>query len=173
MNKISVVFALLMMLGFTGASSAAAILNWTSLPTAPSGQTVSNTADFDTDISASYGFGKGAASGTFSHDYSFASNPASSVITYAIELLNENILINSITLDSVALNWDSLNKRWFGISASAASHTIHLDGSFSKKSQQYQLNVSSVPVPAAIWLFGSALAGLVGVSRRKAAGLTA
>ncbi|MCF7999322.1 MAG: DUF4114 domain-containing protein [Methylovulum sp.] len=34
-------------------------------------------------------------------------------------------------------------------------------------------DVAAVPVPAAIWLFGSALAGLVGVSRRKAAGLAA
>ena len=35
--------------------------------------------------------------------------------------------------------------------------------------------VTSVPVPAAIWLFGSALMGLVGLSRRKASvnGLTA
>ena len=29
------------------------------------------------------------------------------------------------------------------------------------------LDVSSVPIPAAIWLFGSALLGLVGISRRK------
>ena len=34
-------------------------------------------------------------------------------------------------------------------------------------------DVAAVPVPAAIWLFGSALMGLVGVSRRKSAGLAA
>jgi hypothetical protein len=35
--------------------------------------------------------------------------------------------------------------------------------------QQYSLdiNAAAVPVPAAIWLFGSALMGLVGFSRRK------
>jgi hypothetical protein len=27
--------------------------------------------------------------------------------------------------------------------------------------------VSAVPVPAAVWLFGSGLLGLVGISRRK------
>jgi hypothetical protein len=31
------------------------------------------------------------------------------------------------------------------------------------------LNVSSVPVPAAVWLFGSGLLGLIGIARRKAA----
>ena len=31
------------------------------------------------------------------------------------------------------------------------------------------LSVSSVPVPAAVWLFGSGLLGLIGVARRKAA----
>jgi hypothetical protein len=29
-----------------------------------------------------------------------------------------------------------------------------------------ELSVSAVPVPAAIWLFGSALVGFVGMSRR-------
>lgn len=31
----------------------------------------------------------------------------------------------------------------------------------------YKVNISSVPVPAAVWLFGSALLGLVGINRRK------
>jgi len=30
-------------------------------------------------------------------------------------------------------------------------------------------NVSAVPVPAAVWLFGSGLLGLVGIARRKKA----
>ncbi|TGD71959.1 VPLPA-CTERM sorting domain-containing protein [Mangrovimicrobium sediminis] len=30
-------------------------------------------------------------------------------------------------------------------------------------------NVSAVPVPAAVWLFGSALLGLTGVTRRRKA----
>ncbi|HIB83546.1 MAG TPA: VPLPA-CTERM sorting domain-containing protein, partial [Chromatiaceae bacterium] len=31
------------------------------------------------------------------------------------------------------------------------------------------VNVSDVPVPAAVWLFGSGLIGLVGMARRKTA----
>ena len=30
-------------------------------------------------------------------------------------------------------------------------------------------SISAVPVPAAVWLFGSGLLGLLGISRRKAA----
>lgn len=44
--------------------------------------------------------------------------------------------------------------------------TIAADGSFSY-TQTLELN--SVPVPAAVWLFGSGLLGLVGVARRKKA----
>jgi hypothetical protein len=35
-------------------------------------------------------------------------------------------------------------------------------------SYSYNMNVEAVPVPAAAWLFGSAVAGLVGLRRRKA-----
>ena len=33
----------------------------------------------------------------------------------------------------------------------------------------FTLNVSAVPIPAAVWLFGSGLLGLIGVARRKKA----
>lgn len=32
----------------------------------------------------------------------------------------------------------------------------------------YSLDITAVPVPAAVWLFGSGLLGLVGIARRKA-----
>ena len=40
-----------------------------------------------------------------------------------------------------------------------------VDGSFAN----YDLEISAVPVPAAIWLFGTAILGLVGFNRRKSA----
>ncbi len=40
-------------------------------------------------------------------------------------------------------------------------------GDWIETRNDYQLNVSSVPVPGAVWLFGSAMAGLVGFGRRK------
>lgn len=37
------------------------------------------------------------------------------------------------------------------------------------RSGNIDISVSSVPVPAAVWLFGSALMGMMGISRRKKA----
>jgi hypothetical protein len=41
------------------------------------------------------------------------------------------------------------------------------NGSWVETTDGYRLTVSQVPVPGAVWLFGSALAGFVGVARRK------
>jgi len=50
---------------------------------------------------------------------------------------------------------------------------IAANGATNVKNGSYTTNVSTVPVPGAVWLFGSAIAGLVGFSKRKKAGLTA
>jgi hypothetical protein len=41
------------------------------------------------------------------------------------------------------------------------------NGAWSDTADGYVLNVAAVPVPGAIWLFGSAMAGLIGFGRRK------
>jgi hypothetical protein len=41
------------------------------------------------------------------------------------------------------------------------------NGAWNLTSDGYKLNVSAVPVPGAVWLFGSAMAGLIGFGRRK------
>lgn len=43
---------------------------------------------------------------------------------------------------------------------------VTLPGTFQLSGNALSYSVSAVPVPAAVWLFGSALAGLVGFSRR-------
>lgn len=43
---------------------------------------------------------------------------------------------------------------------------VTLPGTFQLSGNSLSYSVSAVPVPAAVWLFGSALAGLVGFSRR-------
>lgn len=43
------------------------------------------------------------------------------------------------------------------------------NGSWGETIDGYKLTVSQVPVPGAVWLFGSALMGLVGFQRRKTA----
>ena len=42
-----------------------------------------------------------------------------------------------------------------------------LDGAFPNFNANFDFKVAAVPVPAAVWLFGSGLLGLVGVARRK------
>ena len=42
-----------------------------------------------------------------------------------------------------------------------------IDGPFSNNSANFNFTAAAVPVPAAVWLFGSGLLGLVGVARRK------
>ena len=60
--------------------------------------------------------------------------------------------LTSSTFASLGLTPGSYEWTW-GSGASADSFT---------------LNVGAVPVPAAVWLFGSGLLGLVGIARRKA-----
>lgn len=46
---------------------------------------------------------------------------------------------------------------------------IHVQGFADGGSESFVNNVTVVPVPAAIWLFGTGLIGLIGVARRKKA----
>ncbi|WP_206609513.1 VPLPA-CTERM sorting domain-containing protein [Thiohalobacter thiocyanaticus] len=42
-----------------------------------------------------------------------------------------------------------------------------IDGAFPNFNANFDFEVAAVPVPAAVWLFGSGLLGLVGVARRR------
>ena len=44
-----------------------------------------------------------------------------------------------------------------------------IDGAFAGFNANFDFNAPAVPVPAAVWLFGSGLLGLVGVARRRKA----
>ena len=76
------------------------------------------------------------------------------------------------TLDSSSVNVETVTASIQDL----AGFQLHIFGNANNPaglSGTYQLtvndidSVSNVPVPAAVWLFGSALMGLVGVSRRK------
>jgi len=61
------------------------------------------------------------------------------------------------------VNWFALGvgeiKQW-GVAAT--------DGSIDGGYELVKYSVSNIPVPAAVWLFGSGLIGLVGIARCKA-----
>jgi hypothetical protein len=56
-------------------------------------------------------------------------------------------------------------------------YTIALGGNgagrWNQNVSDYALTVQAVPVPGAVWLFGSAMAGMVGFSRRRKAAIAA
>ncbi len=82
----------------------------------------------------------------------------------------------SATLNGIALNLTStavsngiFQTLFTSTSGSAAgSHTLVFTGT-GNGSYGGAIAVAQTPIPAAIWLFGSALAGLTGMSRRKKA----
>jgi hypothetical protein len=160
MKKISVVFALLLMMGFASGVTAAS-LNWDSVPAG------ALTTSPNTRISAAYEFGN--FTGAFTHTWNYSSLgtiPFHSV-AHLIELFDEHIFISSIILDGNAMEWDDPNSRWFGSSAVSLNHILQLSGTVNAQGQGYLLSAAEAPIPAAIWLFGSALAGLLGISTRK------
>jgi hypothetical protein len=48
-------------------------------------------------------------------------------------------------------------------------YSIQISGTALENGGAYQVRLSSVPLPAAFWLFGSALVGFISFGRRKAA----
>jgi hypothetical protein len=168
MKKIHVVFALFMMAGFTGGASASA-LSWDVLPA-----DAVVTLDNQDAISSSYGFGLNE--GEFSHNFVFSGEGDTQAETWVSGLLNENINFSNLFIDGNAMTFDNVHQRWFGSSDLSFAHLLHIEGNVSGIGQQYLVLVANpgtippitaVPVPAAIWLFGSALMGLMGSTARK------
>lgn len=121
----------------------------------------------------------------FQHDYEFRT-VADSFFTVAATV--ENILgglsIDDFVMTVFAINVGSVAEAIIPVSGASAEATIgffmaagqdyaiRLEGNVIDAAPDYRLELSSVPVPAAVWLFGTALLGLFGM-RRKAKMLTA
>gem|GEM_PF-6308519 len=79
----------------------------------------------------------------------------------------------SLTLDNNASTWESVSKAGYipvgttWMLAQVAYNDASLSGGAGFVDGA-NLSVSSVPLPAGVWLLGSALLGLAGVARRKA-----
>jgi len=87
-------------------------------------------------------------------------------------------VINFLTIGGWQLDLDTLNitDQTAGLLTLDGTGTVSGNGleataarwSFSGESPiNYSMTIATVPVPAAVWLFGSGLIGLVGVARRK------
>lgn len=77
-----------------------------------------------------------------------------------LQFLGSTSIFGSVGHDASLLNF---------LLPSTGVYTIAIGGegflSFAD-SYNYNMNVNAVPVPAAVWLFGSAIAGLIGLRRR-------
>jgi hypothetical protein len=76
------------------------------------------------------------------------------------------------SLTSVGTISNSYNGGFWGFISDTPFTSVKLMGGGGSNQQSYQLDnmvYSPVPVPAAVWLFGSGLLGLVSIARRKKA----
>jgi hypothetical protein len=98
----------------------------------------------------------------FQFDISLIDNSLGGMPGLKLDLWNADLtaLLETITSPGGSSLWLSLGTYKLIVSATSVIGSLP---------EQYTIqgNISSVPVPAAIWLFGSALMGLIGFSRRK------
>jgi hypothetical protein len=81
---------------------------------------------------------------------------------------NDDLTITASTGSSLSYNLNvGGSQELVDISSLGSFQYIDISGNGGSSALHTISNVSAVPVPAAAWLFGSALTGLVGVSRRK------
>jgi hypothetical protein len=155
MKKILVVLSL-MLTAFSFQANAAS-LSWTSAPLD------GTAAIFGGDPTALLGVAVVPKKGTsINHAWTFAVTGGS--MNVGIQLTDIPSWLKSATFGS----FDLLASNFTGVLA-AGSYTINLIGKTVGANSSYSLRVAETPIPAAVWLFGSALMGLVGVKRRQVA----
>lgn len=123
------------------------------------------------------------SNGPFSDDWNFTVGPntggAANVTITGIGSLNLSDLKASILgAGDLKLLFSNVSNELLGLSfgiLNPGSYTLQVTGNtFGSTTDSHSYsgnlsigNVAAVPVPAAVWLFGSAIAGLIGISRRK------
>ena len=134
--------------------------------------TISLSKDFSNTVS-------GAFSDTYTFNTSLPSTVGVSATNVAVkfsgnifgEISNFAGTLNGVALEfSTATVGNAIAKFLVGNVSGATDYTLVLSGNAGNgASYGGSIAVAPVPVPAAVWLFGSALMGMLGVSRRKKA----
>ncbi len=100
---------------------------------------------------------------TTSVNVALVDHPGTSTILYSGAYTGTDYLYNGVTYGlEVAL----IDLTDFGLAAGATLGDLRLDF-YDAVSLVGALNTTVIPVPAAVWLFGSGLVALVGMARRK------
>ncbi len=106
------------------------------------------------------------ANTTVSDDWTFNVTGSGIVSIFAS---NVPVWVSEFTLDGVDILADAFGASGFLSAVLTGQHTVHVAGITGPKGfSGYQFTVHT-PIPAAVWLFGSALMGMMGVTRRKIA----
>ncbi|MGZ4958418.1 MAG: hypothetical protein ACXV7J_04125 [Methylomonas sp.] len=95
---------------------------------------------------------------------SYASNTWGQPVNYgandvSIDNLYESGITGSVAPGMASLTLQNLAAGWYTVFVSGANSSL--------AGSPIDVSVAAVPVPGAVWLFGSALAGWVGASRKK------
>jgi len=86
--------------------------------------------------------------------------PVSSIVAYSIGNVNPSTSAPGTNINTITFN--ALEGEIYTIALGG-----YRNGDWTTTSWGYNLEVSQVPVPGAVWLFGSAMAGLLGFGRRN------
>jgi hypothetical protein len=115
------------------------------------------------------------ASGDILADISYVIGTGGSASLTAFDPVSGFIVIDGWTLDIDTLSIDAKTSSALDLSGTGtlwkAGYTeTNANWSFSAETaSNYSMHIATVvPVPAAVWLFGSGLIGLAGIARRKA-----
>ncbi len=159
----------------------AATLNWDranstiesngfrSQETEPDRQTLTGGIDFNSE--------QGPITDTWAFNLNGAGAGGIAVDSIVIEFTNDQMDVGSITLDGNVFSADNgvVNIWTTDATLDDGQYFVVLnDITVLDEAAQYDIkislgdsNVSAIPIPAAVWMFGSGFIGLVGFSRRK------
>lgn len=165
MKKFNLLIAILLMC-FSGLLSAATI-NMSAIQEDGLGSTVHNDGTEDVQ-------GVMTVSGEFDVKWLINVNPDTNVLAVSVENPNSAFRVDEVSLIggsvSKILTNNGGGNEWIisALLVNGVDYTLRIVGELLVSGEKtLTSNVSAVPVPAAVWLFGSALMGLVGISRRK------
>lgn len=153
-------------------------VSWVNVPHT-NDPTVTNT--FQLILFAGSTYNPGLTLGTYSTNTGIQIQANSTVFAYDVSNLNLTALTPAAigiteydwsvrTLNPLGIGNASGNVTSADVAALRASDPYLFDGNRNSQPVAFSsvVGLSSVPVPAAVWLFGSGLLGLIGVARRKA-----
>ena len=145
----------------------AATLSWVKTP-----GRADTTGSTPTELTGTYSTGW---SGTrlFQGRWVFNVASASSSLVDTIIKVSEqvdSIFDIKVTIDNVLLTFDNAGNWFFDGPLSTGKHVLLLSGSYSAPKNtkgNFDIDISAVPIPAALWLFGSVLFGFMGFRNNK------